>query len=495
MNAIRPNRDRLWRPDDVSASDCRTGDGSQTLFRDSESNVLQRSAAPEVDAVQRRIGPVERGIEPAETGIEAVASHVDPAGHEIDAGEGPIDSVETGIEAAARHAEPAGHEIDAGERPIDSIETGVEAVEPSIEEARCLPAEAYTTERFLDLERCTLFSNRWICIGLVDDVPAPGDATPLDVAGRSVIMTRDATGAVHVLHNYCRHRGLKILTRAVRGRSRFTCPYHAWTYALDGRLLRAPHFDGPGRHGTRPVDGLAPVRSAVWHRLVFVNLSGDAPEFADYIAPLERRWTRYDLRALQHAESRTYDIGSNWKFAVENFIDYYHLPHVHRGLNSYSPMEDHYPIREGDRFFGQGNARYAASDEASGRLPAFPGLSEAERSVTEAVCLFPNLLVTIFSDNLRIILVEPNGAGHCRERIEVFVVGAEAMAPDLAPVRRALVERFQSFNVEDIAIVEGLQDAFATTAFDGGRLSPAFDGNIHHFHRLIAECTGNSGTP
>ena len=367
-----------------------------------------------------------------------------------------------------------------------------DAVRRPIEQARCLPADAYTSERFLDLERHTLFSNRWICIGLVDDVREPGDATPLEIAGKSVIMTRDTAGTVHVFHNYCRHRGLKILTGAVRGRSRFTCPYHAWTYALDGRLLRAPHFDGPGRHDARPVDGLARVRSAVWHRLVFVNLSGDAPEFADYIAPLERRWARYDLRALRHAESRACDIGANWKLAVENFIDYYHLPYVHKTLNRYSAMEDHYPIQEGDLFFGQGNGRYAPSDGASGKLPAFAGLGDAERSVSEAICLFPNLLVTIFSDNLRIILVEPNGAGRCRERIEVFVAGDDAMAPELAPVRRALVERFQSFNVEDIAIVEGLQDAFATTAFDGGRLSPAFDANIHHFHCLIAEHTRSS---
>ena len=246
-------------------------------------------------------------------------------------------------------------------------------------------------------------------------------------------MTRDAEGAVHVFHNYCRHRGLKILTEAVRGRSRFTCRYHAWTYALDGRLLRAPHFDGPGRHRTEPVDGLARVRSAVWHRLVFVNLSGDAPEFADHIAPLERRWASYDLSALRHAESRSCDIAANWKLAVENFVDYYHLPHVHKGLNSYSAMEDHYPIREGDLFFGQGNASYAPSDEATGALPAFPGLDAAERSVTEAICLFPNLLVTLFDDNLRIILVEPDGAGRCRERIEVFVVGDEAMAPEARP--------------------------------------------------------------
>ena len=292
-------------------------------------------------------------------------------------------------------------EFPAGPRRAD-----FDGIGRSIEDARCLPAEAYTTERFLEIERRTLFSSRWICLGLVDDVPEPGDATPLEVAGKSVIMTRDRAGAVHVFHNYCRHRGLKILAGPVRGRSRFTCPYHAWTYALDGRLLRAPHFDGPGRHRAHPVDGLARVRSAVWHRLVFVNLSGDAQEFADWIAPLERRWARYDLSALRHAESRSCDIAANWKLAVENFIDYYHLPYVHKGLNSYSAMQDHYPIREGDLFLGQGNASYAPSDEATGGLPAFPGLDAAERSVTEAICLFPNLLVTLFDDNLRIILVE-----------------------------------------------------------------------------------------
>ncbi len=276
------------------------------------------------------------------------------------------------------------------------IDLDLDAALAPIEGTRCLPASAYTAERVLDLERRTLFSNRWICIGLVDDVPEPGDATPLEVAGKSVFMTRDMAGVVHVFHNYCRHRGMKILTEAVRGRSRFTCPYHAWTYALDGRLVRAPHFDGPGRQDAKPVDGLARVRGAVWHRLVFVNLSGDAPEFSSYIAPLERRWARYDLRALRHGESRRYDIGANWKLAVENFIDYYHLPYVHKALNRYSPMEDHYPIQEGGRFFGQGNARYAANDQATG-------------------------------------------------------------------------------NVEDIAIVERLQDALAHTAFDGGRLSPAFD--------------------
>ena len=398
-------------------------------------------------------------------------------------------------QTVARHAPATSRVNNRGELPAVLRRPGLDRVRPAIEEARCLPAEAYTTERFLGIERDTLFWNRWICIGLVDDVPEPGDAMPLEVAGRSVIMTRDRSGTVHVFHNYCRHRGLKILTGPVRGRSRFTCPYHAWTYALDGRLVRAPHFDGPGRHRTDPVDGLARVRCAVWHRLVFVNLSGDAPEFADYIAPLDRRWAIYDLNILRHAEGRSCDIAANWKLAVENFIDYYHLPYVHKGLNSYSAMEDHYPIREGDTFFGQGNASYAPSDEATGGLPSFPGLDAAERSVTEAICLFPNLLVTLFDDNLRIILVEPDGAGRCRERIEVFVVGDEAMAPELASVRHALVERFQSFNVEDIAIVEGLQDAFATTAFDGGRLSPAFDGNIHHFHRLIDKSTESSGTP
>ena len=530
MNAPRRGRTRPRRPDDAPPSSHPTGDKSRSLSGGSEFDAVEHSiesAAPGIDAVERSIEPaesaieaterlvepaesaieaaerpveptapgieaVERPVEPAESAIEAAERPVEPAESAIEAAERPVEPAAPGIDAVKRPVEPAESAIEAAERPIEPAESVIEAAERPVEAARCLPAEAYTTERFLDIERRTLFASRWVCIGLVDDVPEPGDATPLEIAGKSVIMTRDATGAVHVFHNYCRHRGLKILTEAVRGRSRFTCPYHAWTYALDGRLVRAPHFGGPGRHGAGPVDGLARVRSAVWRRLVFVNLSGDAPEFADYIAPLERRWASYGLRTLRHAESRACDIRSNWKLAVENFIDYYHLPYVHKGLNRYSAMEDHYPIREDDLFFGQGNARYVPSDEATGRLPSFPGLSDAERSVTEAICLFPNLLVTLFSDNLRIILVEPDGAGRCRERIEVFVVGDEAMAPELIPVRRALVERFQSFNVEDIAIVEGLQDAFATTAFDGGRLSPAFDANIHHFHRLIAEHTGSS---
>ena len=363
-----------------------------------------------------------------------------------------------------------------------------------------LPASAYTDQQFFEREQNQLFARSWVCIGTADDVPGPGDAMPVNIAGRDLLLVRAGDDAIHVMHNYCRHRGHPILTEPACGLKRLVCPYHAWAYDLDGVLRRAPHFDGAGKHrsgnSAAELPGLKPVRSASWHRLVFVNLSGDAQPFEDFIAPLNERWGGYDFSALRHGKSLTYDIGCNWKLAVENFIDFYHLPAVHKGLNSYSAMQDHYVIRHDGHFFGEGNDHYAPDDEAAGALPPFPALAPELVPKTEAVCLFPNLLITVFNDNLRAIIVEPDGPHRCRERISVFFVGDEAMAPDLESVREAAVARFQQFNDEDIGIIEALQNAFAANAFDGGVFSPYFDQNIDHFQTLIRDAvTRPTGRP
>ncbi len=352
-----------------------------------------------------------------------------------------------------------------------------------------LPASAYTDPDFFAREQSLLFARSWVCIGVLDDVPRPGDAMPVSVAGKELLLVRDGDGAIQVMHNYCRHRGHPILTEPACGLKRLVCPYHAWAYDLDGALRRAPHFDGVGKHrsgdGAGDLPGLKPVRTATWNRLVFVNLSGDAQSFDDFIAPLNERWGGYDFSTLRHGKGLTYEVGCNWKLAIENFIDFYHLPAVHKGLNSYSSMQDHYIIRHDGRFFGEGNDHYAPQDAAAGALPPFPDLTSELAPKTEALCLFPNLLITVFNDNLRTIIVEPDGPHRCRERINVFFVGEAAMAPDLDDVREAAVSRFLEFNDEDIGIIEALQKAFAANAFDGGVFSPYFDQNIDHFQTLV----------
>ena len=352
-----------------------------------------------------------------------------------------------------------------------------------------LPPCAYRSDAFFRLERRRLFSRNWFALGFVDDVPEPGDLRPVaSAAGPALLMARGPEGRVRVFHNYCRHRGMRLVAEPRSGQRHIVCPYHAWRYDLDGALIRRPHYRGFGAHEHRPENapGLERVRSTVWNGVVFVNPDARAPDFEQVVGPLQRRWAHYDLGRLVHGASLSFDVSANWKLAVENFIDIYHLPSVHPGLNRYCAMRDHYFVREGDHVVGQGTAAYAPEDDAVGKLPVFPGLDAVQDTTTEALSVFPNLLITVFNDNLRMILIEPTGPRTCRERVEVFFVGEAALRPTLRPARERVVGRFPAFNREDLALVAGLQESIENAAFERAHFSAFFDANVHHFQRMVA---------
>ena len=368
----------------------------------------------------------------------------------------------------------------------------IEPAADNIEQACGLPASAYTSEEFMRHEQQTLFASTWHAVGFVQDVPNPGDICPVhSAAGRSLLLVHDQDSQIKVFHNFCRHRGMRLANTPLQGRKNIVCPYHAWCYDLDGGLLRIPHRDGYGKHGEAPGDipGLVSVRSQVWAGIIFVDLSNQAGAFADYIAPLANRWASYDLSLLRPGIDMTFDVSGNWKLAIENFIDIYHVPFVHPGLNKYNAMTDHYFIDDGI-VLGEGNSEYLPTDEGAHRLPEFPGLTQTERQTIEAVCLFPNLLLTIFSDNLRVILVEPTGTATCRERVSISFVGDEALSSELERFRTIVADRFPSFNAEDVAVVTQLQEAFETSPLDRFHFNRFFDGNVHRFQQLVASACG-----
>ena len=355
---------------------------------------------------------------------------------------------------------------------------------------RELPASAYTSDAFMQLERRTLFGGGWHAIGFAHDVANCGDIHPvMSAAGRALLLVRGREGEIRVFYNYCRHRGMQLIPAATHGRSNIVCPYHAWCYDLDGTLIRVPHRYGFGRHHERPVDlpGLESVRIAQWAGLVFADLSGKAPAFESYIAPLAERWAHFDLERLVPGTGMTFEVAGNWKLAVENFIDIYHVPYVHPALNQYNNMADHYFIQEGTVVVGEGNHAFIPTDEGAGKLPRFANLTPEQDATIEAISLFPNLLLTTFNDNFRVILLEPTGPGSCRERVEIFFVGEEALVAELEPYRRAVVDRFPVFNREDVAIVERLQQSFETAAFEGANFNPFFDANVAHFQHMVAQ--------
>ena len=217
--------------------------------------------------------------------------------------------------------------------------------------ARGLPAAAYTSEAVFQLENERIFADSWVFAGLAHELGRPGDVVPVTVAGRPVLLVRDAEQQVRAFHNVCRHRCLKLVDEPCNVGPAIQCPYHSWTYRLDGALHLAPYFGGRDPRAVpagfdRAEHGLVPVRVATWHDWVFVNLNGEAPPIEDFVAPLQRHLGGLDLSRMKHVV--TIDLGeiaANWKLLMENFIEPYHVPFVH-ATTTEQPLTDHYTVNE-----------------------------------------------------------------------------------------------------------------------------------------------------
>jgi phenylpropionate dioxygenase-like ring-hydroxylating dioxygenase large terminal subunit len=374
-----------------------------------------------------------------------------------------------------------------------SAELG-EVVKP-IAEARGLPSALYTSEEALSLERQKLFHAGWACLGFGKDVPNPGDAEPVDFLGAPLLLLRDKDGDVRVFENVCRHRGMILVEEARNFGGVIRCPYHSWCYSLDGALRATPHVGGPGINTHEGIDrdatGLTPIRSTVWMDCVFVDVSGTAPDFEDWIAPLATRWAEFMGRDVYHggADSTfTLDVNCNWKLAIENYCESYHLPWVHPGLNSYSRLEDHYHIEEEGSFSGQGTVVYNPQLSAGHAFPDFEGLSEKWDTAAEYVSLYPNLMLGIHRDHMFAIRLDPKAHNQTVERVELYYTSQEAAdAPEFAPLRAANAAQWKDIFIEDIFVVEGMQKGRTAPHFDGGRFSAVMDSPTHMFHAWVAE--------
>jgi len=267
------------------------------------------------------------------------------------------------------------------------------------------------------------------------------------------------------------------------------CPYHSWCYAKDGRLVATPHVGGPGQNThdgvNRALLGLIEVPSTIWRDVVFVNLSGDAPPFAEMHADLIARWAEFDQPMVHGgADSRfTLEVATNWKLAVENYCESYHLPWVHPGLNSYSRLEDHYHIEVPGAYSGQGTHVYRQLKGEDGRVfPDFAGLSDKWDTAAEYVALYPNVLFGVHRDHAYAIVLEPVAHDRTREHVHIYYPTTQT-----DPALRAKnTAQWHEVFVEDVFVVEGMQRGRNAKGFDGGRFSPAMDGPTHMFHAWVA---------
>ena len=354
-------------------------------------------------------------------------------------------------------------------------------------EATGLPNACYTDKEWLQAENKRIFARNWMLAGFCHDVPDPGDAVPVQLAGMPLLILRDRKGEIRVFHNVCRHRGAVLVTEKCQNLSSLTCPYHAWVYGLDGGVRTRPHFYGGGRHDhdtTAP--GLVPVRHAVWHDLIFVNISGDAIEFEEHWRPFAERTADYDFSSLRYATTLDFDVRGNWKLIYENFYDAYHVPAVHPTLEIFTPLTTRVAVDMDGHWFH--NTSMIANPQ-NGRgvgMPMYPGLDARGQRTEWYFHLFPTTAIQIWPDQLAVFQLHALEPDRTIEHIHMYFVGDAATDKAHAQGRQDVYDMWDELNTEDFRIVENMQGARVSPGFDGGVLSPFWDPATQHFAKLVA---------
>jgi choline monooxygenase len=367
------------------------------------------------------------------------------------------------------------------------------ALNRPVETATGLPRAAYTDPAFLELERDLVFDPSWVFVGAAESIPNPGDLMPMDLIGRPIVIVRQRDRSIKAFHNVCRHRGVILVDKPQKQRPTMVCPYHAWSYGLDGVLLKTPHFSGEGNHDTgaiaRDCLDLKAIRCETWNGLIFVNLSNTAVPLSDHMAPIERRYKDFDFSEMCLGGTDEFELAANWKLPIENYIEGYHLPWTHPFLNSISSMANHYSVID-EPITGQGSDLYERDKAGHAELPLYSGLSEHWRVRAEYPSLLPNLLLGIHVDHIMIWGIYPLGPDRTFERVHFFYAGEGALTPELAPVRELLQTNLRSINLEDVGVVESMQRGRASPGFVDAHFSPYHEACIHSFERRIANAVG-----
>ncbi len=336
--------------------------------------------------------------------------------------------------------------------------------------AKTLERHWYCSEEIFESERTRIFGASWCAVGRAERLVRPGDFMLADVAGESIIVTRDDEGAVRAYFNVCRHRGTRMCTEAAgRFNGSIQCPYHAWTYGLDGTLLAARNMqDVPGfERGDYPLHEIA---VATFDGFVFVNLAPAPEPFERELAPILARFARWNIGGLKTAREMTYDLACNWKLVFQNYSECYHCPLVHPQLDKLSPSNSgRNDLSDGPVLGGYSELRHdGASLTTSGTTsrPALLGLGPGDLNRVYYYTLFPTMLLSLHPDYVMVHFVTPVSAGRTRIVCAWLFDAATSAEPGFDP--SDAVEFWDLTNRQDWHVNELTQAGVSSSAYTPG---------------------------
>ncbi len=341
--------------------------------------------------------------------------------------------------------------------------------------ASTIPSAWYVDARIAELERLSVFSKTWQLVARTEQVEVPGQFVSTTVAGEPIVVVRGNDEVLRAFYNVCRHHAAAVVTQPCGQASLLHCPYHGWNYGLDGSLKGMPEFDGV-ENFDRAQNGLVPIRVETWECFVFINLDQDAAPLTDFLGGLVPRVAPLGISKLHYFDRRTYNINCNWKVFVDNYLDGgYHVPHLHKGLNSVLDYKQ-YTIENEDRYCLQSSPMVASTEDAA---------TGAARKGDRAWYFWqhPNLMINCYDGYMDTNLVIPIDVDHCTVIFDFYF-------RDISDASREYNE--QSVNVgnrvqeEDLGICEDVQRGLKSRAYRAGRLSVRREAGEQLFHRLLA---------
>jgi glycine betaine catabolism A len=343
--------------------------------------------------------------------------------------------------------------------------------------ARALPGRYYTSSEIFARECERIFSDRWLYVGRASSLARAGDYELFEFAPRrpgpepvpheSVLVVRGSDGELRSFYNVCRHRGARLCTEAGRGQGSIRCPYHAWTYALDGRLIGAPNmaevagFD----RGDYP---LKPVATAVWEGFVFINLAPEPVPFATAFAPIYAKIGAWQVGRLALAYTQSYEVAANWKLLFQNYSECYHCPIIHPALNAVTPFRGASNDLESGEFLG-GPMQIADAEGSmteSGRACGPALVSGPERQLVYYYTLFPSMFLSLHPDYVLVHRIDPVAIDRTRVHCEwLFDPGYRSHA---GSDPQQAVEFWDRVNREDWRVCELSQQGVRSRAYTPG---------------------------
>lgn len=375
-----------------------------------------------------------------------------------------------------------------------------------VELATTLIPDAYSSPEFFALEQEKVFTTGWVAVGFVADVDRPGACIVVEVAGRSVIVTRNRHGQLRGFHNVCRHRATRLLdadAREVGHRGRIRCPYHSWTYDTDGTCLGTPLFEGSdvpagqeavfdtsGARGFDKADhGLLGVAVDTWGPFLFVTLAAEPAPLATQLGDLPWRFADHQLHRWSPQRRRTYDVAANYKLIGENFMEYYHLPWVHPELNKVSRFSDHYRWQGPGMYTGMCTTPVSRNTEAGGwdGLSPFSALGPQDADAGRFVWLFPSTALVVLPNHAFVLLTRPVGPDRTVETAALLTHPESLDDPGAEQGLDQLESFWDLVNRQDVEIVERVQDGIANPAYRGGRMCFRFEEPLHRFQNMIID--------